>query len=150
MKRILPLAALVCTVQLSHAADASLVQECRVPGGAQSTTTLSVLPEAVMAVLRERVPNLIPAEAPFNAGDVVLPGQKGLDRRFLRALVNGSRWVIAYEAAGIGYHHHVVAIDRVPNGQTAQIVANIQTVGQVTCAELARWASPNYPMASHW
>jgi hypothetical protein len=150
LKRVLPFVTLLSTVQLAQAADIDLVHNCPMPVSAQSTTALNVLPQPVMAVLRERVPNLSPAEAPFNAGDIVLPGQKGLDRRFMRAFVSGSRWVIAYEAAGIGYHHHVIAIERPPNGDSARILANIQVVGQTICAELARWANPNYPMASHW
>jgi hypothetical protein len=150
VKRALLAIMLFYIPQYALAADPYLEPNCPAPVGVHSTNILSALPAPVLSALREHVPNLAPADAPFNSGDALLPGQKELDRRFLSAFHRGGRWTVAYEAAGIGSHDNVVAIQLSSDMQSAQVLGNVQTIGEDVCTELARWANPDYPVSHFW
>ena len=72
----------------------------------------------------------------FNGGDALLPGQEGLDRRFIRAFSKGNRWVVAYEAAGIGYNDPILVFDLANN--TATVTAKATSFPDIVCADMTR------------
>jgi hypothetical protein len=151
MRWILAAIVISCVPQFANAADALLEPDCPAPAGIQSTILLADLPASVSDILHEHVPNLAPADAPFNGGDVIIrPSQTRLDRRFLFAFHRGVRWTVAYEAAGMGTHDNVVAFQLSSDGQTAQVVANTQALGAEVCAQLARGVNPDYPVSRFW
>ena len=150
MKGILPLVFLACFPNVANAADSVLEPDCPIPAGLQSTQSLADLPAPVIAALREHVPNLAPADAPFNGGDALLLGQTQLDRRFVSAIHKGTRWAVAYEAAGRGVHDNVVALQLSSDMQSAQVVANTQALGPAICTELLRGINPDFPVSRYW
>jgi hypothetical protein len=126
----------VALLLIAHSANAATIPECPTPTNVLSTTDLNDLPLPIAASLHQLVPNLAPAGAPFNGGDTLSPGQKELDRRFMRAFNKGSRWVVAYEAAGRAYNDPIIAFD-LANGTA---IVNRKTVGFPTtvCAVMTR------------
>lgn len=109
---------------------------CPAPGGAEETGDLAALPASVAASLKQYVPNLSQPGSPFNGGDALGPGQTQLDRRLIAAFHRDRRWVIAYEAAGIGYHDVVVAYDLSPDGH-ATIASKTQSFPGNVCGTVA-------------
>jgi hypothetical protein len=118
-------------------AVAQLSPSCPAAAGIEETEDLAALPEPVAASLKEHVPNLTPPGSPFNGSDVLRSGQTGLDRRLIAAFHRGNRWVIAYEAAGEGYHDVVAAYDLSANGQEAAIVSKTQAVPANLCGAIS-------------
>ena len=127
-----------------------MVLDCPPPPGVYATQTLTDFPAPVAHSLANHVPNLTAPDAAFSGGDVVMPGKTGLDRRLITAFHRGNRWVIAYEAAGRGYHHVVVAYDVSEDGKTSQIAFKAQSLPANTCATLARGLEENGPVDRFW
>jgi hypothetical protein len=134
MKPFLFAIPLIFVVLPAFAAD---ILACPVPPGTQSTSELGDLPAPIAVSLKQHVPYLDPVTAPFNGGDTMGPGQTHLDRRFIRAFHKGSRWIVAYEAAGIGYHDNIVVYDVA--GDQAELLANNQASTASVCSDMTKW-----------
>jgi hypothetical protein len=126
------------------------VRSCPTTDGIERTGDLTVVPEPVADSLKEHVPNLTPPGSPFNGGDALLPGQTRLDRRLIAAFHRGNRWVIAYEAAGIGYHHIVVAYDLSADGNTAAIAFKAQAFPESLCNTVDSALSSSGRIDRYW
>jgi hypothetical protein len=79
---------------------------CPHHGGAE-TVTFEQLPGPIQVDLWMRAPHLSPAGGPFNATDV----GEGPRTRFLASARLDSRYVVAYEHGGRGYHVDLLAYD---------------------------------------
>ncbi len=123
---------------------------CPVAGGTEKTEDLQALPTPVAHSLQHHVPNLSPPGAPFNASDALRPGQSSLDRRLIAAFHRGNRWVIAYEAAGVGYHDVVVAYDLSDDGKSSTIAFKTQDLPASLCSTLDRALTANGPIDRFW
>ncbi len=78
MRMVFPVILLSCVPQLVSAANSFLEPECPAPAGIHSTKLLKDLPAPILNALFERVPNLVPADTPYNGGDALLPGQPSI------------------------------------------------------------------------
>jgi hypothetical protein len=123
---------------------------CPVADGTAKTEDLQALPTPVAHSLQRHVPNLSPPGSLFNGGDVFLPGQSMLSRRLIAAFHRGNRWVVAYEAAGRGYHHVVVAYDLSQDGKTSAIAFKVQSFPASLCATVDRAFNSNGPVDRYW
>jgi len=123
---------------------------CPVAGGTEKTENLQALPAPVAHSLQHHVPNLSPPGSLFNGGDVFLPGQSMLSRRLIAAFHRGNRWVVAYEAAGRGYHHVVVAYDLSQDGKSSTIAFKSQALPASLCATVERALTASGPIDRFW
>jgi len=123
---------------------------CPVAGGTEKTENLQALPAPVAHSLQHHVPNLSPPGSLFNGGDVLLPGQSMPGRRLISAFHRDNRWVIAYEAAGVGFHDVVVAYDLSPDGKTSTIAFKSQTLPASLCSTVERALTANGPIDRFW
>jgi hypothetical protein len=123
---------------------------CPVADGTTKTEDLQALPTPVAHSLQRHVPNLSPPGSLFNGGDVLLPGQSMLARRLIAIFHHGTRWVIAYEAAGRGYHHVVAAFDLSPDGKTSTIAFKSQALPASLCTTVERALTANGPIDRYW
>jgi hypothetical protein len=133
---------------LAAAQEAPLV--CPVSERIEKTEDLSALPAPVSHSLQRHVSNLSPPGSPFNGGDALRPGQTALDRRLIAAFHRGSRWVIAYEAAGVGYHLVVVGYDVAADGKTSTIAFKTQTFPALLCVTVDKALTSNGPIDRFW
>jgi hypothetical protein len=162
---------LSCIPQFVNA-ETAIQSDCPVPGATfiptpkiaailtpeiatQSTKLLADLPPSVMAALREHIPDLAPADAPINLGDIDLGGlgvPRLPTRRFLFAFHRGARWTVAYEAGGRAGGGHLVALQLSSDTQTVQVLANIQEhLGSKDfCTDMIAWLNPDYPVDRYW
>jgi hypothetical protein len=123
---------------------------CPVVNGTEKTEDLQALPAPVAHSLQRHIPNLTPPGSPFNGGDTVSAGQTMLDRRMIAAFHHDSRWVIAYEAAGRGYHLVVVAYDLSEDGKTSTIAFKAQAFPESLCNTVDSALSSNGPTDRFW
>jgi hypothetical protein len=87
-------------------------------------------PPALVKAVRDQVGPMAGPGQPFNATDVVTPGEPG--RRFILLWGLGSRWVVAYEQGGIAYYDEAVAFRF--SGATATKVGDKQAEPPTICA----------------
>ena len=89
-------------------AHADVIPPCRAPAGVVSATlTDGHAPAVLVKALRDQLGPMAGPGRPFNATDVVTPGEPG--RRFILLWGLGPRWVVAYEQGGIAYYDEAVA-----------------------------------------
>jgi hypothetical protein len=113
------------------AAHAAVIPPCPPPAGVVSTTLSDVhAPPALMKALRGQLGPMAGPGQPFNATDVVTPGDVG--RRFILLWGLGSRWVIAYEQGGIAYYNEAVAFQ--VSGTVVTKLADKQAEPPTLCA----------------
>jgi hypothetical protein len=148
MRQCLPIAMLALLPTFAFAQETP--PSCQVTGSTQKTEDLQALPGPVSHSLQQHVPNLSPPGSPFNGGDTLRPGQSALDRRLIAAFHRGNRWVIAYEAAGRGYHHVVVAYDVSEDGKTSTIAFKAQTFAGSLCSTVKNALASNGPIDRYW
>ena len=112
-------------------ARADVIPPCRPPAGVVSATfTDGHAPPALVKAVRDQVGSMAGPGQPFNATDVVTPGEPG--RRFILLWGLGARWVVAYEQGGIGYYDEAVAFQF--SGTTATKVGDKQAEPPTICA----------------
>jgi hypothetical protein len=137
-------------VLLSLPAFAENIPACPPPDGFHATMLMADFPLPVAASLREHVPNLAPPSASFNGGDALMPGQHVLDRRLIGAFYQDQTWVIAYEAAGRGYHDVVVAYRLSDDGRSAEIISKAQTFPGNICEAMKTAPASKGPIDPYW
>lgn len=90
-------------------------------------TALDQLPQPVKTLLyyklRRPVPGMAARGEPFNATDVVSPGNNLPARRLIAAGMRGERGFLWYEHGGVAHHEHLVLFDA--QGSDAHLMANI-------------------------
>jgi hypothetical protein len=123
---------------------------CPMSDRIEKTEDLSALPAPVAYSLQQHVPNLSAPGSPFNASDVLRPGQTTLDRRLIAAFHQGGRWVIAYEAAGVGYHLIVVGYDLSADGKSSTIAFKTQTLPALLCVTVDKALNSSSPIDRFW
>ena len=91
---------------VASAAAADAIPPCPVPAGVTAATLDGGAPPALLKALQARFGGMAKPGQPFNATDVVTPGEPG--SRFILLWGEGSRWVLAYEQGGIAYNNQLV------------------------------------------
>jgi len=110
MKKII-LAALVAIVLLAAASiwlGGSAIPPCALPNAASAISRLDDAPPVLVRALVERVGEVVPAGAKFDATDVAWTGK---NRRLIFVWNLSNRWVIATEHGGVGYNDPIFAFD---------------------------------------
>jgi hypothetical protein len=92
---------------------------CPAPSGVSATSHFENAPPSLALALAERVGEVVPAGASFDATDVI---QTGKNRRLFFIWNVGKRWVVATEHGGIGYSNPVFAFDISPGDLRATFV----------------------------
>jgi hypothetical protein len=129
--RIIALLLAAAGVAVPPAARADVIPPCRAPAGVVSATFADGrAPPALVKAVRDQVGPMAGPGQPFNATDVVTPGEPG--RRFILLWGLGSRWVVAYEQGGIAYYDEAVAFRF--SGATATKVGDKQAEPPTICA----------------
>ena len=121
MKKII-LAALVAIVLLAAASiwlGGSAIPPCALPNGASAISRLDDAPPVLVRALVERVGEVVPAGAKFDATDVAWTGK---NRRLIFVWNLSNRWVIATEHGGIGYNDPIFAFDMSQDGREAVLL----------------------------
>jgi hypothetical protein len=101
-----------------------VVPPCPVPNGVSATSRLDDAPPSLARALTERVGEMVPAGAEFDATDVVVSenNRRPKHRRLIFIWNQGNRWVVATERGGAGYSNPIVAFDIIPDDLTATFV----------------------------
>ena len=81
--------------------------------------------------LTERIGEVVPAGAKFDATDLVMIGK---NRRLIFIWNMGRRWVVATERGGIGYNDPIFAFDLSDDGRKATFVQERVAFPETVCA----------------
>jgi hypothetical protein len=103
---------------------------CTPPDGVTSLPLQSA-PPPLLRALRERIGELAPPGAPFDATDVVTTGR---NRRLIFVWHSGARWIIATEHGGIGYNDPIFAYDLSQDNRNATFVQERTAIPNTVCA----------------
>ena len=87
--------------------------------------------------------------APWNATDVVGPGETVPERRFMLAAVSKSRALVVYEHGGIARHQHLLAFE-LPDGKDPKLVASANIGAPTTVEELKKMLARPLTAADHY
>jgi hypothetical protein len=117
-----------------------VVPPCPLPNGVSATSRLNDAPASLARALTERVGEVVPAGARFDATDVVVTGK---NRRLIFIWNLGNRWVVATEHGGVGYNNPIFAFDISEDGLRATFVQESTTFPDSVClvasSLLASW-----------
>jgi hypothetical protein len=108
----------------------SVVPPCPLPSGVSATSRLDDAPASLARALTERVGEVVPAGARFDATDVVVTGK---NRRLIFIWNLGDRWVVATEHGGVGYNNPIFAFDISEDGLRATFVQESTTFPASVC-----------------
>jgi hypothetical protein len=125
---ILPLA----TIVILFLAMASPEPPYCVPSAVSPIASLQELPRELRHKLTSHLPDMVDRGEPFEATDV----GSGPRRRFIIAAATESRWVMAYEHGGIGYHIHVLAFDWPTQHESPSLISNRMSFPDRFCNEI--------------
>jgi hypothetical protein len=92
------------------------ISSCAIPNGASATPRLDDAPPALVRALTQRIGEVVPAGAKFDATDVVATGKY---RRLIFIWNLSNRWVIATEHGGFAYNDPIFAFDTSQGGHEA-------------------------------
>jgi len=94
--------------------------------------SLQELPRELRHELTSHLPDIVDRGESFEATHVGY----GPRRRFIIAAATESRWVIAYEHGGIGYHIHVLAFDWPGQRESPSLISNRMSFPDRFCNEI--------------
>jgi hypothetical protein len=112
-------AAIVLAISIAIRVDGHVIPPCPVPNGVSTTSRLDDAPPSLARALTERVGEVVPVGAKFDATDIVWTGK---NRRLIFIWSLRDRWVVATEHGGIVYNNAVFAFDISPNDLSAIFV----------------------------
>jgi hypothetical protein len=115
---ILSLAMLCNGIKSAAAFDE--IPTCHIPTGVQATDKQDGTPSALRAALKQKLGDMVPPKAPFDATDVVWTGH---NRRLIFIWNLADRWIIATEHGGRGYNDPIFVYTVSPDGQKATLLA---------------------------
>jgi hypothetical protein len=123
----LPIAIIAVTVFIVRPARPTCVPSVRIT----SIDSLRGLPSELRQVMTANLPDIVDRRKPFQAGDVGI----GPMRRFVIGGRINSRWVLAYEQGGLGYHIRVVAFDWPNQSEKPAMISNRFSSWETFCGE---------------
>jgi hypothetical protein len=109
---------------------ADTIPTCNRPEGVLSATLQTAPPRLVQA-LKEKIGELVPPGAAFDATDVIVTGR---NRRLIFVWNAGKRWIVATEHGGRGYHDPIFAYDLDPNAGHATLVREEVAYPETVCS----------------
>ena len=107
------------------------IPACSLPAGVVSHSDQRDLPQALRDAVKQKLGELVPPGAQFDATDVVMTGH---NRRLIFIWVPGNRWVIATEHGGYGYNDPILAYTVNPNESQATLVAERVAFPRSVCS----------------
>lgn len=106
------------------------------------SATLQTPPLPLLQALKERIGEVAPPGATFDATDVVMTGQ---NRRLIFVWNLGRKWIVATEHGGRGYNDPIFAYDLDQDGGRATLVQERIAFPDTVCstaASLLKIAAP--------
>lgn len=100
--------AIVFVTTVATRVSGDVIPPCPVPNGVSATSRFEDAPPSLVRALTERVGEVVPAGAKFDATDIVWVGK---NRRLIFIWNLGNRWVVATERGGVGYNNPIFAFD---------------------------------------
>jgi hypothetical protein len=116
---------------------------CRsLPEGVSVLTRLNDAPQPLVQALAERIGDIVPAGAPFDATDVIRVGK---NRRLIFIWTRGTRWVVATERGGYGYGDPVFAFEASEDSRNVTLVRQEAAFRDTVCSTASSLLVFGYP-----
>jgi hypothetical protein len=133
-KIVINLGVVIFMALVTGVARADAIPSCPPPPGVRPVSFENA-PLALRKTLREKLGDIAPPEATFDATDIVITGRQ---RRLIFIWVRGYRWIIATERGGRGYNDPILAYDLSSDGLTAKRVAENIAFPNTVCSTAMR------------
>ena len=125
--------ATVLAAALTLPGAALAAEPCAIAGLTRQFAAVSEMPQPVKNFFfykfREPPAGIAARNEPFNATDVIMPGEKKPMRRLIDAGMRDSRWFVWYEHGGLALHEHLMLFELAPSDTNIRIVANVTAGG---------------------
>jgi hypothetical protein len=104
---------------------------CPAPSGVSATSSFDNAPPSLARALAERVGEVVPVGASFDATDVIWTGK---NRRLFFIWNVGNRWIVTTERGGLVYNNPIFAFDISPGDLSATVVEERVAFPESVCS----------------